>query len=155
MSKGGADKKFSGLELLRFLCALTIVIWHYQHFFWLGPTANVTGFVREAQPLYALLFVAYNWGNYAVEVFWAISGFIFFWKYADAVHCCRTTGREFFILRFSRLYPLHLLTFLMVAALQWVYVRSHDATYVYAFNDLRHFVLNLFLASDWGFHQGM
>ena len=147
------DKQFIGLELLRFLCAFTVIVWHYQHFFWVND--GFVGFQREMQPLYGPLFVAYNWGNYAVEVFWAISGFIFFWKYAEPIRCGRTGGREFFVLRFSRLYPLHLVTLLAVLGLQTVYLGGHDAPFIFACNDLRHFLLNLLLASDWGLQRGL
>jgi peptidoglycan/LPS O-acetylase OafA/YrhL len=148
-------KEFAGLEILRFLCALTILIWHYQHFFISGPTALLPAFQREAQPFFGLLSVFYNYGNYGVQVFWEISGFIFFWKYGQPIHDGAVTAWRFFVLRFSRLYPLHLLTLLAVAVLQWQYRNQSGAPFVYVYNDVYHFVLNLFFASDWGFHKGL
>jgi peptidoglycan/LPS O-acetylase OafA/YrhL len=38
--------------------------------------------------------------------------------------------------------------------LQCVWYQNHDEWFIYAFNDLRHFVLNLFSASYWGFQDG-
>ena len=51
--------------------------------------------------------------------------------------------------RFSRLYPLHILTLLIVAALQAAYFRRYGAFFIYQLNDARHFVLQLFFASNW------
>ncbi|HLO75031.1 MAG TPA: acyltransferase [Magnetospirillum sp.] len=147
-------KAFHGLELLRFLCALAIIVWHYQHFF-LVDGAAIPGFDRSLQPLYGLFWLPYNWGNFAVEVFWGISGFIFFWKYADAIHDGRVGGGKFFSLRFSRLYPLHIATLALVAGLQWMYAQGHGGSFIYDYNDLRHLLLHLAFASDWGFHKGL
>lgn len=148
------SKAFHGLELLRFLCAVTIITWHYQHFFWVdGDMAP--WFQRSLQPFYTLLWGAYNWGSYAVEVFWGISGFIFFWKYAQPVRSGQVGARTFFNLRFSRLYPLHVATLVMVVVLQWWYAQGHQGTFVYGNHDLRHFVLHLAMASDWGLDKGL
>jgi peptidoglycan/LPS O-acetylase OafA/YrhL len=32
-SKPNSSKEFAGLEIARFLCALAVILWHYQHFF--------------------------------------------------------------------------------------------------------------------------
>ncbi|OIQ68292.1 acyltransferase family protein [mine drainage metagenome] len=58
------------------------------------------------------------------------------------------------MLRFSRLYPLHLVTLLLVALLQPVYFNLHGYFFVYQANDLPHFLAQLFMASDWGIVHG-
>jgi peptidoglycan/LPS O-acetylase OafA/YrhL len=63
-------------------------------------------------------------------------------------------GWKFFVLRFSRLYPLHLATLLLVALLQPVYFGMRGYFFVYQLNDLPHFLSQLFLASDWGIVHG-
>lgn len=136
-----------GLELLRFACAISVLVWHYNHFYVAGQ-AHV-GFELRAQPLYGLLQPFYEAGWLGVQVFWALSGFIFFWKYARPVQAGEVRAWRFAVLRFSRLYPLHLLTLLAVAAMAWAHRQAHGVDYVYAFNDWPHFVLQLFLASDW------
>jgi peptidoglycan/LPS O-acetylase OafA/YrhL len=82
-------------------------------------------------------------------VFWCISGFIFFWKYGRDIPLGKLSGYKFFILRFSRLYPLHLATLLFVAAAQLVYFARTGMYFVYQYNDAYHFVLQLFMASNW------
>jgi peptidoglycan/LPS O-acetylase OafA/YrhL len=84
-----------------------------------------------------------------VHLFWCISGFIFFWKYSDAIASRTISGKKFFVLRFSRLYPLHFVTLLVVALLQWMHLRSNGNYHVYVVNDLPSFMSQLFLASNW------
>jgi peptidoglycan/LPS O-acetylase OafA/YrhL len=136
------------VELLRFVCALAVLIWHYQHLAFVGmhPPAS---FVPTQQPFYSMLRPFYQFGFYGVEVFWCISGFIFFWKYGQAISRRTVGGYKFFVLRFSRLYPLHIVTLLFVAAMQMVYLRHNHSYFVYANNDLPHFFLQLFMASNW------
>lgn len=150
-------QKFRGVELLRFACALTIVVWHYQHFFLLTDVTglHIAGWSPERQPFYSLLYAPYTYGSYAVNAFWIISGFIFFWKYADAINRGEMPWYKFFVLRFSRLYPLHILTLLLVAALQFGFYRINGFYAVYSGNDLYHFFLNVFMASGWGFDRGL
>jgi peptidoglycan/LPS O-acetylase OafA/YrhL len=141
------DDRIVGIELLRFASAVAVLVFHYQHFAFVGyAPAN---FVREAQPFFRPLQLFYENGHYGVEVFWCISGFIFFWKYGRTIAERRISGRAFLVLRVSRLYPLHLLTLLFVAALQPLYAARIHAYFVYHYNDLYHFVLQLFMASNW------
>lgn len=145
------SSKLIGLEVVRFFSALSVLIWHYQHFFYVAN--KPTNFIRENQPFYDFLRVFYNYGYYGVQVFWCISGFIFFWKYRDAIASKAVTWRNFFVFRFSRLYPLHIVTLLLVLGLQFIYFTQKKYFFVYQNNDLYHFILQLFLASNWGFER--
>lgn len=146
------DDKLIGIELLRFASAVAVLVFHYQHFAFVGTTQQ--HFVMTDQPFYSQLHLFYNYGFYGVQVFWCISGFIFFWKYGQVISQHRLAGYKFFILRFSRLYPLHFATLLFVAFMQIVYFARNGAYFVYSNNDLYHFVLQLFMASNWGFQAG-
>jgi len=139
--------KLSGIELLRFVSAVSVLLWHYQHFSFQGGIS--VDFVADRQPYYFLLKPFYTYGALGVHAFWCISGFIFFWKYGDAIANGMTSARTFFILRFSRLYPLHLATLLIVALLQATYAWHAGKYFVYQANDLGNFVLQLFMASNW------
>ena len=72
-----------GIEILRFISAFSILIWHYQHFSFIADTP--VNFEKEQQPFYSVLKIFYNHGHLGVNVFWCISGFIFFWKYRDII----------------------------------------------------------------------
>jgi peptidoglycan/LPS O-acetylase OafA/YrhL len=141
------ESKILGIELLRFASALAVLLFHYQHFAFVG-TARAD-FIVSRQPFYRFLSLFYIDGFYGVEVFWCISGFIFFWKYGRSIAQARVGGYEFFILRLSRLYPLHFVTLLFIAVMQFVYHMRNGAFFVYTYNDVYHFVLQLLLASNW------
>jgi len=140
-------QKLLGLEGLRFVATLAVLLWHYQHFAFVGDAP--VGLVRSELPFYRALFPFYEAGQSGVVVFWCISGFIFFWKYSTVVADRRMDGWTFFVYRLSRLYPLHFATLMLVAVLQAIYVARHGFFFVYQDNDVAHFVPQLFMASDW------
>ena len=130
------------------MAALSVLVWHYGHFAYIAYQS--VDLVTSRLPLYGLLRPFYEAGNYGVWVFWCVSGFIFFWKYRDAISNRSVSGWKFFVFRFSRLYPLHLVTLIIVAVLQSVYFRQQGYFFVYRYNDLEHFLLQVFMASNWG-----
>ena len=144
--------KLLGLELLRFAAALSILFLHYLHFAYVADKA--VGLDRDRLPFSGLLHFFYESRPYGVWVFWCISGFIFFWKYRDAIFDRSVPGWTFFAFRLSRLYPLHLATLIAVAVLQSLYFRMHGYFFVYQNNDVSHFLLQLVMASKWGFESG-
>ena len=135
------------------MAALSVVVWHWQHFFASG-TELATDFHREAQPLYDAFRLFYRYGDLAVDLFFSLSGFIFFWLYAGVVASRRLAPGAFFILRFSRLYPLHLATLLLVAIGQAFYASINGHSFIYPQNDAWHFGLNLFFLQSVGLEQG-
>ncbi len=135
------------IELVRFLAALSVLVWHYQHFTYVS--FEPVSLVVSEQPFYFILWPFYERGLLGVQVFWAVSGFIFFWKYKAPLATGLVDARRFFILRFSRLYPLHLMTLLLVCLLQLVYFSINHGYFVYGFYDLGHFIAQLFFASNW------
>jgi peptidoglycan/LPS O-acetylase OafA/YrhL len=153
---GPANKpsnKLLGLEVLRFLAAFAILVFHYRHFAFVAD--QPVGLVANRLPLYRMLNVFYDHGPYGVWIFWCISGFIFFWKYRDAVADRALGGWKFLVLRFSRLYPLHIATLLLVALVQPLYFSLHGYFFVYQDNDLAHFLPQLLMASNWGFQDAL
>jgi peptidoglycan/LPS O-acetylase OafA/YrhL len=148
---GGALKRFAGLELCRFLCALAVLICHYQFFSVKGLWVNdlIPATYRTSFPFYQILFPFYEKGYFAVQVFWVISGFIFFWKYGDAVHDRSINASTFGVWRFSRLYPLHFVTLLAVALMQPIYQFNHAQPFLGWPNDTTNFLLQLAMASNW------
>ena len=146
------NNKLLGLEIIRFISAFSILVWHYQHFFYIKE--KPTNFIKENQPLYHFLSPFYDYGHLGVQVFWCISGFIFFWKYREMISSKTITYKKFFVLRFSRLYPLHFFTLMLVVFLQAVYKYKTEYFFVYQNNDVAHFIYQLFLASNWGFEKG-
>ena len=145
-------ERLAGLELLRFISAFSVLVWHYQHFSMIG--LNLVDFDRVGQPFYQTLRLFYDFGYFGVQVFWCISGFIFFIKYGHAIRVGAVDARSFLIARFSRLYPLHFTTLIITLILQYGYTKFGNDYFVYGENDGRHFLLQILLASEWGFEAG-
>lgn len=142
-------KYFYTLDILRGLAGLSIVIWHFQHFYHFESS-----FIRGSQPYYNLFYFFYNHGHLAVVIFFSLSGFIFFWLYYEKIKNELVSGKEFFLLRFSRLYPLHFITLIIVCLLQLYSIKKTGSYIIYSNNDLKHFLLNLFFISGWGGYEG-
>jgi peptidoglycan/LPS O-acetylase OafA/YrhL len=142
------SNKLLGLEALRFVAAFAVLMRHYLHFAYLAD--QPVDLFENQLPLYGLLQRFYDDGEYGVWIFWCISGFIFFWKYRDVISDRSTGGWTFFVFRFSRLYPLHFVTLIIVAILQAAYFRLHGYFFVYQDNDVRNFLQQIFMASEWG-----
>lgn len=144
--------RFHSLDVLRGVAALAVVFWHWQHFFYTGVVPGTV--ILERLPLYDAFAPLYLHGWQAVDLFFALSGFVFYWLYAGKVAQATIPARDFAVLRFSRLYPLHLLTLLAVAAGQYWYMSRLGTYFIYPFNDPFHFLLNLVFAPSWSFEHG-
>ncbi|UAB77786.1 acyltransferase [Erythrobacter sp. SCSIO 43205] len=150
-SRSSAPQHYFAVDVLRGLAAVAVLFFHYQHFFYPDGVYHVdVRSLSQELPLHSLLFPLYRYGGSAVQVFWLISGFVFAHVYASRI----TSGKEFFIKRFARLYPLHFLTLVVVALLQIIANWTLGSSLIYEHNDLYHFALNLFFASYWGFEEG-
>jgi len=145
-------KRFFALDVSRGFAALAVVLWHWQHFAFTGTSMD-EDFRRSSLPFYSILHPLYERGAMGVDYFFLLSGFIFFWLYRNAIAERSVSLGRFWGQRFSRLYPLHLLTLFLVAGLQYAYFKSAGDTFVYPNNNGFHFVLNLFMASKWGLEQ--
>ena len=95
------------LELLRFFSSLSVLIYHYQIYFFQYNKFNSIKILDnlEALPFNSILILLYKYGDYGVQMFWCISGFIISYVYIDKINS--VSARGFFVNRFSRLYPLH------------------------------------------------
>lgn len=152
--ESGNPHRIHSLDALRGVAALVVVLFHWQHFFFVGST--VPGEAQLAQmPMYSALRVFYALGWMGVDLFFSLSGFIFFWLYSESIHQRRIGGYKFLVLRFSRLYPLHFITLLAAAAGQHLYGQHQGTSFVYGLNDLHHFLLNLALLPSIGLEQGL
>jgi len=141
-------RHFNALDLSRLLAACAVLFWHYQHFF--VPPVDFEFHVRRSiAPFYRELAWVYDYGHVAVEYFWAVSGFVFTHVYLADMGA---RGR-FWLARLARLWPLHLLTLMVVAVLQGIYTHTNGTAFIYHHQDLKHFLLNLGMAHYWGFQD--
>lgn len=131
------------------------MLWHFQHFY--APSSPIVGAFADPSsrsPLDDLLWPMYEYGNYGVEFFWALSGFIFAHRYACEIASGSLDFSRFAVQRLRRIGPVHYVSLLIVASLQPIMVQSFGEPFVYAHNDVFHFLLNVFGASSWGFEKG-
>ena len=150
----GADRgklRLESLDVLRGLAALAIVVNHWKWFyFWpAGAKDSNFDFKEFILPFGRITWLFVNYGGLAVDIFFCLSGFIFFYLYRAAIETGCVSAREFAVLRFSRLYPLHLATLLIATVLLEIYRRRYGASFESLPNDPLHFILQLFFASDW------
>jgi peptidoglycan/LPS O-acetylase OafA/YrhL len=146
-------KRFHFLDALRGLAALTVICFHWNHF-WFGTMGVGSRIPDYWPPFYRELFVFYNYGSFGVDFFFTLSGFVFYWKYSQAISRKKITPWKFFLLRFSRLYPLHALTLFLVAGLQYLYFQRHSHYFIYQINDFYHFFLHSIFANKSGLERG-
>ena len=147
-------KRYFSVEILRFLTSLSVLLYHYRHFF--DPlnilSDNDYEIVKFKLPFYNFIDWLYSYGFYGVHVFYTISGFVFAHVYL--VSKKNTSFKEFSINRLARLYPLHFATLLFVALSQFLYFTNYGDFQFKYINDLYHFFLQLFFISSWGFESG-
>jgi len=146
-------KRFHFLDVLRGLASLTVVCYHWNHF-WVSVMGAQYTAPSSWMPFYKELFVFYNYGAFGVDFFFTLSGFVFYWKYSQRISRKEITPIKFFLLRLSRLYPLHVLTLLVVATLQYLYFQRYSNYFIYQLNDLYHFFLNSVFANRSGLENG-
>jgi len=142
------EARFYELDILRGLAAFLVVIFHYKHFL----TEDAINFDYDHLPFHTVLTPIYVYGLMFVEMFFSISGYVFFWLYSGAVSEKRLGARRFFVARFARLYPLFFVTFIAVALMQLVFYGLYGQTYIYQHNTPLQFLLNLFMVHQWQPH---
>jgi peptidoglycan/LPS O-acetylase OafA/YrhL len=97
------------------------------------------------QPFFAVLRLFYTYGYVGVDFFFLISGFIFFRLYAEKVADRSLSLGAFWLRRFSRLYPLHLATLIIVVILQLFFRHTTGQYFIYGANGFGSFVKSLLL----------
>ena len=122
-------------------------MFHYRMFYRDGNTAGIP-FDATRMPAFQILWPFYAYGDLAVQMFWCLSGFVFALQYLDKPP---PSARHFFVWRFSRLYPLHLATLLLIVVIQFAAVSMMGSPVVNSGYTPLHFFLQLFMANNWAF----
>ena len=138
------QKRLSSLDSLRGLAAIGVAIfYHYVHF---KPQFGFP-FSQKAYWLYQ-----YGWT--LVDFFFVLSGFVFSYVYKKQIADRLISLRDYCVNRLSRLYPLHILTLLVVAIIQFARYVWEKEYFIYPYNDVYHFLLNLFFLQSGWFDMG-
>ena len=107
-------------------------IWHYQHF---GP--------QEGSPFGALFKVSYIYGWSMVDLFFMLSGVGMMLGYGKRVFDKAISFKDFILKRLSKLYPLFIITTILVLVLEFVYRQKVGETFVYPNYDISHAIQNI------------
>jgi peptidoglycan/LPS O-acetylase OafA/YrhL len=134
------------LDALRGIAAIGVAFYHYQHF---GGDPNRYPW---AQVEFAAWFYARGW--MLVDFFFLLSGIVLTYKYLQPLAERKLRGRDFFFLRLSRIYPLHVASLVLCAAVQWRLMVIKSPPLIYPTNDAYHFVLNLFFLQNGTAEEG-
>lgn len=141
----GAKDSFYSIDLLRGLAAISILIFHFKNF---GGGGGILSRGPEKLDRIAALHPLHlirESGSLAVMLFWVISGFVFMNVYGGR----KPAPRPFWVNRMARLYPLHLLTLVIIAIIQTASLSLLGHWLIYPLNDVKHFLLQLIFASAW------
>ncbi len=147
-------KRYASIELLRFFTAITVLLYHYRHFFSpLNITSNQNyNLIKNNLPFNFLIEKFYEFGFYGVHVFYTISGFVFAYVYLSSMS--QVSLKQYSVNRFARLYPLHFVTLIYVIVFQFLFLQSNGNFQFDLINDFYHFFLQIFFISAWGFESG-
>lgn len=145
---------FFSLDAIRGIASIIVVIYHWQLFFYKDDVFVLNGYDKTALPLYDQLAVCYNNGMVVVDMFFLLSGFIFFWLYAGRIAERRISFSKFFLFRISRLYPIHIVALFLMIVLQCCMMQTYGHYFIIQLNDYYHFVLNILFMQTWGFEKG-
>lgn len=140
---------FYSLDVVRAIAALIVVVYHWEHFSGKFLTANA----GLKMPFEAILHGVYAHGAQAVDLFFTLSGFVFYWLYSERIGAGKVSFWNFAVLRFSRLYPLHFATLCFVAIAQLYAEQKLGNSFVYSGNGPAQFIQHLFFVSNWGPHS--
>lgn len=153
-SNQNPPQHFYALDAIRGIAAIIVVLYHWQFFYYANDTYVQGAYEKTALPWYSYLSIFYTDGMVAVDLFFLLSGFIFFWLYADRIATRQINFRKFITYRVSRLYPIHFVTLILVAVLQWLMLKNVGHYFIIQYNDSYHFLLNLLFMQNWGFEKG-
>jgi peptidoglycan/LPS O-acetylase OafA/YrhL len=138
--------RIDSFDYLRTLCAVGVVIHHWKHFYFplLYPQIDL-----PTLPLFSVLASVYQYGDMFVELFFALSGYVFYWLFADAIANRKLGAGTFVTARIARLYPLFFLTLIVVVLLQGLFRSLYGYDLVYDAEDVAGFVKTLFMVHMW------
>lgn len=117
-------------------CCVIAFLWHYTN---MQQRENGLPFER-------IFIYFYSYGQYAVELFFMLSGFVMAYAYKSRIEN-GLSFKEYMIKRYKHIYPLMILTLISVSLLQFSYKLLFGNYYIYKC-DLFHFILNIFVIQN-------
>lgn len=148
-----SPKYFFSLDVIRAIAPLIVVLAHWQFFYYTNDFTLDSPLAKLHLPLYPYLAMLYELSPLVVDLFFLLSGFIFFWFYSEKIASRETSFGNFLLFRFTRLYPVHFMTLTVLVVLQPIMYNISGRYFIVHNNDTPHFFLHLFLIQTWGFEK--
>ena len=143
------EKRFYLLDMFRGIGALAVLFWHWPNFLRSGDGYLPDHSIDEL-PFYSATSFLYNQGWLGVHLFFALSGMVFYLVYSDRVTSGAERAYPFFVKRFSRIYPLAILTTLYFFLIQNTCMSIDPDYFKFQGNDTKNFLVSIFLLQAWG-----
>lgn len=124
------DEKIAVIDAIKGTSTVGIVTYHYSHF------GNIT------YPFESILGLVYEYGYYLVDLFFIISGFLFYMNFANKIKDRQMDIRDFLLYRYMKLFPLFLLSTAITALGQWILYYHTGETFMHG-ADLYSLFLNI------------
>lgn len=126
-------KRLTSLDGLRGIaCFIIAFLWHY-----LNMQSQSDGL-----PFEKIFYYFYTYGQYFVELFFMLSGFVMAYAYKEKIEA-EMSFSTYIYKRYQHLYPLMILTLIITALLQFTFHFLTGDYYIYKC-DFLHFILNIF-----------
>lgn len=133
------------IDALKGISSIGIVIYHYGHFSQIGLT----------DPPFSEIFdYIYVYGYYLVDLFFIISGFLFYKAFSLKIANCEIDFKQFIMQRYIKLFPLFLVTTGVTAVGQWIILYHTGSTFMHG-ADLYSLLLNMIGLQYVGLDNGL
>jgi peptidoglycan/LPS O-acetylase OafA/YrhL len=129
----------ASVDLTRFILALSIMLFHFRNFLPFSKSRSELEDSVNQFPASEVLEFFYINGDFAVPMFWAISGAVIAFTYSSG----NQNLSKFLASRFARLYPLHILTLIVVLIIQIYWSHKYGTYLIYEGNNWKNFILHL------------
>lgn len=136
-------------DLLRFILALAVVVFHYKHF--AIQTALSLPPADFAPPFEHFLLPIYKYGYHAVAVFFYLSGYMLatqLSQYTSDNH--KFDYRKFIVKRIARIYPAHIVTLFVMGLLALITTSANLQPFITYNDDLLNFIASIFFLNGVG-----
>ena len=127
MTRKKEIKKSKGINLLKFICSILIAcIYHYKNDFPVGKLFDKNIFLK----------VISNYGFLLVELFFIISGYLFYVSYNKKIINKKINFNSFIKKRYKRLIPLAALTSIIMFILEYTYFKFFKEYWILKNNNI-------------------
>ena len=145
MKKKEQVEKSKGINILKFICSIIIAcIYHYKNDFPVGNLFEKNTIIRGMS----------NYGFLLVELFFIISGYLFYISYNNKIKNNKKDFNTFIKQRYVRLIPLAALTSIIMFVLENVHYKLYKTYWIFTCNSIVDLIYQVTGIQHWTKIQG-